>query len=74
MRTGFRPLMGIILFNEEVVQKAIRAHTSDVFPSPNGDYFILFNLRGKNVALHTIVWFSFRPLMGIILFNNVSIG
>ena len=30
---------------------------------------ILFNLRGKNVALHTIVWFSFRPLMGIILFN-----
>ena len=32
---------------------------------------ILFNLRGKNVALHTIVWFSFRPLMGIILFNMI---
>ena len=40
MRTGFRPLMGIILFNEEVVQKAFRAHTSDVCQSPNGDYFI----------------------------------
>ena len=36
----FRPLMGIILFNDINIFTEIRSKQIYKFPSPNGDYFI----------------------------------
>ena len=40
LQVGFRPLMGIILFNVGVPTTAIERKFLKEFPSPNGDYFI----------------------------------
>ena len=39
-KKGFRPLMGIILFNNTGYTQVILKHHDKEFPSPNGDYFI----------------------------------
>ena len=37
---GFRPLMGIILFNILLLSHVVTKYMTCKFPSPNGDYFI----------------------------------
>ena len=37
---SFRPLMGIILFNDRVYLSTPEIEKEKEFPSPNGDYFI----------------------------------
>ena len=37
---GFRPLMGIILFNKLEIEVPLTEVVRSAFPSPNGDYFI----------------------------------
>ena len=38
-KKGFRPLMGIILFNQ-ILRVSVGIYGYYMFPSPNGDYFI----------------------------------
>ena len=40
VKSRFRPLMGIILFNEVLSMELLKFLNIGGFPSPNGDYFI----------------------------------
>ena len=65
----FRPLMGIILFNQNaVVHVCVTAWTISFRPLMG---IILFNTPLIRLTVVLNVYGGFRPLMGIILFNSI---